>query len=42
MVRDCLALSVNGNGAATPSEMAMFDEDELGVGLHESRRFLHF
>ena len=42
MVRDRLALSVDGSGAAIASDMAMFDEDELGGGLHESRCFLHF
>ena len=42
MVRNCLALSVDGSGAAIAFEMAMFDEDELGGGLHGWRPFLHF
>ena len=34
MVRDHLALSLDGSGATIAFEMVMFDQDELGGGLH--------
>ena len=42
MVRDRLALSLDGSGATIAFEMVMFDQDELGSIFHGWRHFFHF